>query len=339
LLTDLLHTPLCQSYFEFRETMEATIASKLDAVQLQLSHHTAALALLQRTLSERHSTAARSPDESQQHCKKLARRANDCVSPLDKDEILDEVFSFVGLGEYICAAGVSRRWRGRYIKLCYTEADADDDEKLCTYYGSAFSTAARLQLALDNKLTIADLEQSDSLASKLVYQILEPISVMSLAKVYEMKWCAEFTLNAALANKLELLQWLHKVGCPWDAEKVACATAWQDSACMLRWVHSVTGPWSDETVDKAMWCAGCSGSTDTMKFLRSVGAEWSVRFYDAYIGQCWGVHTVKLALAEGCSWDNWSCADLALEHSSDFHEFDRYAPTSQLAQQQRLVPV
>jgi hypothetical protein len=37
--------------------------------------------------------------------------------PLEKDEILDGVFSFVGLGEYFFAAGLSRRWKGRYIKL------------------------------------------------------------------------------------------------------------------------------------------------------------------------------------------------------------------------------
>jgi hypothetical protein len=50
--------------------------------------------------------------------------------PLEKDEILDEVFSFVGLGEYYYVASVSRRWRGRYIKLCYTKATADVSDKL-----------------------------------------------------------------------------------------------------------------------------------------------------------------------------------------------------------------
>ena len=80
--------------------------------------------------------------------------------PLNKDEILDEVFSFVGLGEYYYVAGVSRRWRGRYIKLCYNETDDDDDNKLWTSLNSTIVTAARLQLALDGSVSMETLQQN-----------------------------------------------------------------------------------------------------------------------------------------------------------------------------------
>jgi hypothetical protein len=127
--------------------------------------------------------------------------------PLDKDEILDEVFSFVGLGEYYYVAGVSRKWRGRYIKLCYNAADANKDTKLFTSYTSTVITAARLQLALDGSFTMAMLQEDmHRLGADIAEYSLEPIEVMKLAKVYDLAWSPALASNAAYFNKLELLQ-------------------------------------------------------------------------------------------------------------------------------------
>jgi hypothetical protein len=288
--------------------MEA-IASKLDAVQLQLGHHTAALALIQSSLSKNLDSADRL-DAPLQHCQKIARFADDSASPLDKDELLDKVFGYVGLGEYVYAAGVSRRWRGRYLKLCYTEA-GPAGEKLCTYYSSAIITTARLQMALDSKLTMAALEQSSSFAEDLVWYSLDPISVITLAKVYDMKWSPRFTSAAADSDNLELLKWLHKVGCPWLVRQVMDVAARHDSARMLQWMHSATKPWSADTAAKAMASAADSSTTDSITFLRTVGVEWPDRFYKSPFGQCWPARAVQVALADGCAWGEWKCADLA----------------------------
>jgi hypothetical protein len=91
-------------------------------------------------------------------------------------------------------AGVCRRWRGRYITLCYRatakhleeeeaaeEAEADAGEeadegdkierdsrktllcnKLRTGLASAVTTAGRFQMALDDKLTVAQLQAGQS---------------------------------------------------------------------------------------------------------------------------------------------------------------------------------
>jgi hypothetical protein len=56
-----------------------------------------------------------------EHAKKRTHLADSSRSPLDDDEILDTVFSYVGIGDYIYTGAVSRRWKGRYTKLCYTE--------------------------------------------------------------------------------------------------------------------------------------------------------------------------------------------------------------------------
>jgi hypothetical protein len=223
---------------------------------------------------------------------------------------LDKVFGYVGLGEYIYAAGVSRRWRGRYLRLCYTEA-GPAGEKLCTYYSSAIITTARLQMALDSKLTMAAPEQSSSFAEDLVWYSLDPISVITLAKVYDMKWSPRFTSTAAGSDNLELLKWLQKVGCPWELDMVACAAAGHDTACMLQWLHSVTKPWPSHIADKAAMSAGESETPGALNFLLSIGAKWPDKFYDAKISQCWPVRAVIAALANGGAWGVWKCADLA----------------------------
>jgi hypothetical protein len=40
------------------------------------------------------------------------------LSPLDRDEIFDTIFGYVGEGDYLYTGAVSRWWKGRYVKLC-----------------------------------------------------------------------------------------------------------------------------------------------------------------------------------------------------------------------------
>jgi hypothetical protein len=70
-------------------------------------------------------TCVKGYNSSQSGASKRAHLADDSVSPLDKDVILDTVFSYVGIKDYIYAAGVSRHWRVRYLKLCYSAAAAN----------------------------------------------------------------------------------------------------------------------------------------------------------------------------------------------------------------------
>jgi uncharacterized phage infection (PIP) family protein YhgE len=93
---------------------------------------------------------------------KRAHVVDSSASALDRDVILDTVFSYVGIKEYVYTAAVSRRWRGRYIKLCYSNVKSKKDKKankLLTSHRSAARTAARLQLAFDSGLTIAGLQK------------------------------------------------------------------------------------------------------------------------------------------------------------------------------------
>jgi hypothetical protein len=113
------------------------------------------------------------PAEQHQRQQKQAR-TDSRTSPLDNHEILDAVFSYVGTGDYFYTAAVCRGWRVRYLKLCYNKADkqskvkptasaaAAKKSKCTTSYRCAIMTAARLQLALKDAVTVTDL-QADKL--------------------------------------------------------------------------------------------------------------------------------------------------------------------------------
>jgi hypothetical protein len=99
---------------------------------------------------------------------------------------IDSVLEYVGIGDYIYSGAVNRRWRGRYIELCYNSTEQDNPNKLFTLFRSvlAIMTEARLQLALASKL---ELEGSD-LATHIKQLSLQHISVLKLAKLHNLQW-------------------------------------------------------------------------------------------------------------------------------------------------------
>jgi hypothetical protein len=60
---------------------------------------------------------------------KRACCASGHLQPLEKDEVLDEIFSYVGRKERLYVGGACRRWRGRYLSMCY-KACASKDEHM-----------------------------------------------------------------------------------------------------------------------------------------------------------------------------------------------------------------
>jgi hypothetical protein len=84
----------------------------------RLSQFVEALHAKQAQQSDQYSHASAAPEDQQQHMHQRARRAVDQEPVLARDEVLDTVLSFVGIGEYYYVAGVCRNWRGRYISVC-----------------------------------------------------------------------------------------------------------------------------------------------------------------------------------------------------------------------------
>jgi hypothetical protein len=264
------------------------------------------------------STAASSPEEQ----RKRARLGDDsCVrSPFDRDELLDTVFSFVGVGDYYFVAGVSRRWRDRYLKLCYNKAAGDLTDKLCTTYRSAFMTAARLQLAFKSGLEVEKLHDHDLLAEDIARYSLDPIGALVVAKTYDMRYPEKMATDAAFYGKLHLLQWLHEHRCPWS-DDVPIWAAMGGSVKVLTWLQSATGPWSNGLKEDLLYTAAASDKLDAAKWVKETtktpwpGNMCAAQVIDGVSYLIYGDSVARWVLARSdCCWDGWDCNALAAKH-------------------------
>jgi hypothetical protein len=70
--------------------------------------------------------------------------------------MLDHVFSYVGGGDHLYVGGVSRRWRGRYLRHCIISTTEERDKKFVTRSRNVLISASRLQVALNCGLSVAD---------------------------------------------------------------------------------------------------------------------------------------------------------------------------------------
>jgi hypothetical protein len=68
------------------------------------------------------SSKSKSKSKSNKESSKQQKLDDSCA--LDKDEVLDEIFSFIGCKEWAYVAGVCRRWRGSYFSMCVKAARA-----------------------------------------------------------------------------------------------------------------------------------------------------------------------------------------------------------------------
>jgi hypothetical protein len=258
--------------------------------------------------------------EVQQHKDQRARGADDCVPVLARNEVLDTVFSFVGIGDYYYVAGVCRSWRGRYITLC-KQAAKKRQRKLHTLHMNTVVTASRLQVALDSGLTIQKLQQnvSDySLEDAIIEQSLEPIAVLTLARVYGLQWTAKLPNLAAEYKQYDLLIWLVKCGCTLDLQQIMDFASEDDELEHMKRLHAITGPWRvhEETCTLMMNYAGLIGSINTLQWWRDLGVAWPTSFYrvsdpSRSMHDCWSLNCMQWAIANGSTWLVWRCQDLA----------------------------
>jgi hypothetical protein len=320
---------------DVRSCCEATtqLSSKVDALQHGLS------AVLKLLAHRGH------PDSSlfsaaEVSCKRKRAEAASAVSPFDDDEIFGTVLDYVGYGEYFYVAGVCRRWRGRYISYCHANARANEKHKLRTLRSAVVSTAARLQLALNNgaKLTELDTEAYRSCCFSIAYVIpissLEPIAVLTLLRVYGYQWDTDLYAGAAEKGDLELTKWLHQVSCPVLApDRIAyecCCCMSSTAVSILQWLHALQPGWfnavdEENIINKTalLSYAGESNNVAVMQWLRyELVTEWpsvaGIIFNDnerTIIPQ-WNVEAVIWALDNGLEFE-FDCSKLDPEKQTN----------------------
>jgi hypothetical protein len=178
-------------------------------------------------------------------------------------------------------------------------------------------TAARLHLALKSSLSVTELQRNRKCYSYFAFSSLEPIAVLTLARVRGLQWCRHLAEVSARSGKLELLQWLHVRGCPWDEPEVCRRAALSGNVNKLIWLQQVTAPWSAELKSEMLLSARWNTKLSAVKWLRQRGAGWPSSFCDVTDSKatqvCWTVAVVSWSLKNGCTWGNWQCAQLQPE--------------------------
>jgi hypothetical protein len=300
------------------------------SAEFSAEQHAEALAVISSFLSNQHAVnlakdlAAR-VQHPQAECSSAVRNTpwpTAGTDPLGDDIILNTVFSYVGVGDYIYTAGVCRRWKGLYTSLSY-KAFPTEDTKLKTAYRSAVVTTSRLRLAMHCGLVMTDLSSdADNFAHNVLDQSVDPIAVLTLSKCYDMQWSCDLCWYAVDRNKLETLKWLREHGCPWEEESVLMAAARRGDVLCLEWLSTQTSPWSAELKQQMLWHAGCWRKRPAAKWLRETQeAAWPVNLHGTLsidngpdTDDCWSAAVVKWALASGCTWSTtWSCQQLEPE--------------------------
>jgi F-box-like len=258
-------------------------------------------------------------------CDRKQKRARQALKPLDKDEILGEIFSFVGRKEWLYVGAVCRRWRARYLSMCYAGCADNEGHAFQTSHRSAFATAARFSIALDNGLKMPDEDEASDFFDDLPKLSQQPIDVLTLARVHGAAWHEDLCRDAALFGDLKLLQWLHKSGCPWDILDVArhaVRSTFDRPTTILPWLFSTLKLWSHDHINLLLFEAGTENNIPAAKLMLQQGAEWPSSFNKPCSSEpghsvCWGVKAVSWARAMGRSWGEWKCQDLAPELYSE----------------------
>eukprot|EP00953_Heterococcus_sp_UTEX-ZZ885_P006165 3788-Heterococcus_DN1.PRE.2 len=269
------------------------------------------------------------PNEQVQHRQKHAGTYESTASPLGKHEVLDTVFSYVGIGDYFYTAAVCKFWRVRYLKLCYSEAETQSNakhaqSKCTTCYRSALMTAPRLQLALKGTVTVEQLQATTgAFAENVIRYSLEPVEVLSLLKLHDLEWNSALCDAAVFCGKIALLQWLHECGCPWHERTVLRYAIGRGDLDMLKWLQEATGPWPTGLIKSMLWIAGHRNYLHIVQWLHAQETAWPKKLYGTAeyhnkpVNVCWSARVVKWALAHGCSWGDWQCQQLAPQRYSE----------------------
>eukprot|EP00953_Heterococcus_sp_UTEX-ZZ885_P003356 2338-Heterococcus_DN1.PRE.11 len=319
-----------------REQLHAERCASQQKVEQLLIKNGAALSALKDEVrsirkSERRSSRESDPApfaQRKRHSSSSGSSSTDITAPLDKNDILDNVFGCVGGGDHLYVGGVSRTWRGRYMQLCAQTTTSAQDKKLVTRFRSAIMSESRLQYAKGSGFRTEDINLTkDKHALLICKQSLEPQQVITVLRLHGVPWNNMVCRNAACFGKLRLLQWLHSNGCQWNEYKVLMNASRGGSVPMLEWLKTVTKPWSKKTMGDMLVDAASCGCLTAAKWLKAADAQWPASFVSEYttasdmvIKQCWCLLAVQWAIASGSGWLDWKCEDYTADkYDNEFH--------------------
>jgi hypothetical protein len=225
--------------------------------------------------------------------------------------ILQNVFSYVGLGHSLFVALVSKSWRKLYFKLKSMQRASYAVERgsveTCitgkmTLHSSVFTSPSRVSFAQECGLasTTKDYQRAAG----------KHADVATLAAAHELGMeYKDITLtSAARYNKLAELQYLHSQGCVWPLGLLEVA-ATSGHLELLRWCHEHGCPFREVRMAPAH--AAQSGNVELMAWvLQQPGTQLSVHAMKA-AAVAGRLAMCKCLYAQQCPWDSSSTSAAA----------------------------
>eukprot|EP00611_Tribonema_gayanum_P025758 TRINITY_DN5963_c0_g1_i2.p1 TRINITY_DN5963_c0_g1~~TRINITY_DN5963_c0_g1_i2.p1 ORF type:complete len:351 (-),score=66.49 TRINITY_DN5963_c0_g1_i2:2276-3328(-) len=188
-----------------------------------------------------------------------ARDSKAAESPLDTDNTLGLILSFVGKGNWLFVAGVSRKWRAIYASgvssagdagaeagpaagpaaAVASPADVNAASMQRTTFASALSTVPTLQMAHACGLNMDHLNERGIYSFCRTAGEVGSKEVLLWAREHGMRWNACVCGGATQQDRLAILRWLRlEQDCPWEIRFVARTAAERGMVTLLEWVMS-----------------------------------------------------------------------------------------------------
>ncbi|CAB9496249.1 ankyrin repeat protein [Seminavis robusta] len=264
------------------------------------------------------------------------------------DEVwIQGILSFVGFGQYAFVGAVNKRMNRFYKAYCEIELKKKprlvkrfpdfpglsfdrgrSAEITDTLYSETFYNEPRAEYWLRDNST-HKTPGHDQVCTAIA--TVGSHTVMQWARKQGFPWNEGTCFFAAKNGHLEMLQWLRSNGCPWD--ETTCAAAAEGGHFeILKWARENGCPWTSDTCARA----AKTGHLDILKWARANGCPWDewTCAYAAENGhleilkwarengcpghqihvpvlQNWTFGYSEVARANGCPWDESTCARAA----------------------------
>jgi F-box domain len=178
-------------------------------------------------------------DESKRQ--KRSPEVGACANPLRERAILQQIFSYVGLREWLYIAGVCSGWRALYLQLLASQPEAkvphfkrrfyDTVIQIQTTHAAALASVSRLELALQCGLSYSDRRLVEQAGAMCTRERLQQLIKNGLGLK------ASLCTGAARAGRVRTLTWLKQQRYPLDLHAVCAAALRHAHLQVLDWVR------------------------------------------------------------------------------------------------------
>jgi len=220
------------------------------------------------------------------------------------DDLIGNVFTFLGSGHFLFVAGTSRHFYQVYKTICERDDDILDGCWTRTTMRSAVESISRSKHYLSETGNEEEIAKSAAKYGNL--QVLKYAIQFARSRGDFYIWRdINLCKFAAGGGCLEVLQWLRGKMFQWDCD--TCSSAARNGKLnVLQWARANGCPWDRHTCSYA---AG-NGHLEVLKWARANGCPWNARTC-ANAAKNGHLEVLQWARAHLCPWNENTCANAA----------------------------